>query len=62
MGEARREMRAQSDGSAEEQPPICDSCGTPMRKNHRKRDNAPFWGCTNYPGCRETKPYETGGA
>jgi ssDNA-binding Zn-finger/Zn-ribbon topoisomerase 1 len=31
-----------------------------MRKGFRKRDNAPFWGCTNYPGCRETKPYRAG--
>jgi hypothetical protein len=28
----------------------------------RKRDKAPFWGCTNYPGCRETKPCHAGTA
>ncbi|MBM4143993.1 MAG: hypothetical protein FJ225_10450 [Lentisphaerae bacterium] len=56
MGEARREARAQSAAGAEEQPPTCDACGSPMRKGLRKRDNVPFWGCANYPGCRETKP------
>jgi len=60
MGDARREARAENDGSADEQAPTCDDCGASMRRNHRKRDNAPFWGCTNYPGCRGTKPYEPG--
>lgn len=62
MGEARREARAENDGSAVEQAPTCDECGAPMRRSHRKRDNAPFWGCTNYPGCRGTKPYQAGRA
>jgi len=22
----------------------------------RKRDNSPFWGCSDYPGCSETLP------
>ncbi|OGV62483.1 MAG: hypothetical protein A3K18_06035 [Lentisphaerae bacterium RIFOXYA12_64_32] len=58
MGEARREARAKSEGDAEEEAPPCDVCGAPMRKSYRKKDNSPFWGCTNYPGCRGTKPYQ----
>jgi four helix bundle suffix protein len=58
MGEARREARTQRDGSGEEEAPACEACGAPMRKNYRKKDSTPFWGCTAYPGCRSTKPYQ----
>lgn len=60
MGEARRDARAQSEGRTEEETPTCAACGSPMRKNFRKRDNAPFWGCTNYPACREIRPFQPG--
>ena len=32
--------------------PHCPRCGAAMRLRHRHSDNAPFYGCSNYPKCR----------
>jgi restriction system protein len=40
-------------------PPTCPSCGTLMVLRTARRGKNPgsqFWGCSKYPGCRETKP------
>jgi four helix bundle suffix protein len=58
MGEARRGERARTEGVAGEDAPHCDLCGAVMRQNRRKQDGSPFWGCTNYPACRGTKPFQ----
>jgi restriction system protein len=58
MGEARREQRAEGNAPETEHVPLCELCGSAMRRQHRKTDNSPFWGCSNYPGCRGTRPYE----
>ena len=34
--------------------PCCPRCGAPMRLRHRRVDNAPFYGCSNYPQCHGT--------
>ena len=36
---------------------VCPRCGGNLIVRHRKKDNEPFWGCSNYPRCRyiETK-------
>ena len=34
--------------------PRCPRCGAPMRLRHRHSDNAPFYGCSNYPQCHGT--------
>lgn len=37
---------------------ICDKCGSPMIKRSSK--NGEFYGCSNYPTCRNTKPIPLG--
>jgi HJR/Mrr/RecB family endonuclease len=37
-------------------PPRCSKCGTPMRLVKGKRGK--FWGCSRYPDCRSTLPYQ----
>lgn len=40
-------------------PPTCPSCHTPMVERVASRGpqaGQPFWGCENYPNCREIKP------
>ncbi len=56
MGEARREQRTEAHATEGESAPQCEVCGSTMRRLHRKADNSPFWGCSNYPGCRGTRP------
>lgn len=34
--------------------PRCPRCGAVMRLRHRRSDNAPFYGCSNYPHCHGT--------
>ena len=34
--------------------PRCPRCGAAMRLRHRRSDNAPFYGCSNYPQCHGT--------
>ena len=43
---------------ADADAPHCPDCGEAMRLRHRKRDNSPFWSCSNYPACRGTRPAE----
>lgn len=57
MGEARREQRTEVHATEGESVPNCELCGSTMRQLHRKADNGLFWGCSNYPGCRGTRPY-----
>ena len=33
-----------------QQGPSCPKCGSPMVERSRKRDGAPFWGCTQWRG------------
>jgi len=37
--------------------PRC-TCGAPMIKRHRHSDGEPFWGCSQYPACRNLLPYD----
>jgi hypothetical protein len=37
-------------------PPKCSKCGTPMRLVKGKRGK--FWGCSRYPACRSSLPYQ----
>ncbi len=51
MSTVRSKARAEQDGTAEEGPK-CPQCGAPTRMRHARKDNKPFWGCTEYPACR----------
>jgi restriction system protein len=51
MGSVRSEARAKHDGSAEEGPK-CPQCGAATRLRRTRKDNKPFWGCSEYPACR----------
>lgn len=45
--------------SAANQTPTCPKCGVPMVQRVAKRGSTPgqsFWGCPNYPRCREMSP------
>jgi hypothetical protein len=51
------------DTIVDDSPPVCPKCGIPMvvrTVTRGERRGERFWGCTNYPRCRETVPY--GGA
>jgi hypothetical protein len=40
-------------------PPVCPRCGAPMVARQARtgaRAGQPFWGCSQYPGCRGTRP------
>lgn len=38
---------------------ICNKCGCAMILRIRKSDNARFWGCSNFPNCKNTVPFES---
>jgi len=45
--------------SAENRSPPCPSCGAPMKSRTARRGKIKaqvFWGCSNYPKCRGTRP------
>jgi four helix bundle suffix protein len=47
-----------SDPSDESDAPKCPACGKPMRRRTAGKGQhagKPFWGCTGYPDCRETR-------
>lgn len=40
-------------------PPACPQCNAPMAQRRARRDNHAgdtFWGCTQYPSCKGTRP------
>jgi hypothetical protein len=37
------------------QPPSCDRCNEPMVVRTRRRDGVRFYGCSNFPNCRQTR-------
>lgn len=39
-------------------PPNCPRCRERMVLRYRKRDWEPFWGCTRFPRCRATLPWQ----
>ena len=46
---------------AEPQAPLCPECGQAMRRRTAKsgpKSGQPFWGCSAYPGCKATRPFE----
>lgn len=55
---ARRatESRERNGGTGPEAPPVrtCPGCGHPMVPRTRTADGDPFWGCSQFPGCRRT--------
>ena len=47
----------------ESNTPLCTECGKPMcKRTARSGSNAgnPFWGCSGYPDCKATQPYQEG--
>lgn len=36
--------------------PTCPTCSRPMARRNNRQTGAAFWGCTNYPRCRGTRP------
>jgi len=59
LGAVRTEARSRQDGTPAEAP-ACPQCGAPMRRRQTRKDNRPFWGCTQYPACRGVLAYEAG--
>jgi len=51
LSTVRSAARAQQEGRAEEGP-TCPKCGAPTRLRKTRKDNKPFWGCSEYPACR----------
>ncbi|MFZ5814456.1 MAG: DUF2726 domain-containing protein, partial [Bacillota bacterium] len=38
---------------AKGETPTCPRCGVPMVRRAARKNGSPFWGCKNYPQCRE---------
>lgn len=38
--------------------PICPRCGIPMVPRESRKDHSRFYGCANYPRCREVAPWD----
>jgi len=51
MSAVRSEARSEKAGLPEEGPK-CPQCGSPTRMRRTRKDNKPFWGCTEFPACR----------
>lgn len=47
-----------AENAAAEPEKICRSCGSPMLRRHGK--SGEFYGCSNYPNCRQTEPVPIG--
>ena len=38
-------------------PPPCPRCGVSMTQRKNRTSGEPFWGCSDYPACRGTRPF-----
>jgi hypothetical protein len=57
VSESEVATQSESDVAVAEQVPHCPSCGVPMVLRTARRGGSAgnqFWGCSNYPRCRET--------
>ena len=52
VSSAHQQVALSPDKSAQSPQMTCTACGRPMKR--RNGFNGPFWGCTGYPGCRQT--------
>lgn len=59
LSESEQEMRVHVENLYKDhvaiptrQVPACPRCGSPMKLRHRRIDDAPFFGCSQYPKCR----------
>ncbi len=55
----RSDPTDQSDQADPTQPPVCPKCGRPMKQRtarYGKNAGTRFWGCSDYPQCRGTRP------
>lgn len=41
-----------------QKPPRCPRCRRPMKKRFSQANQQRFWGCSQYPECRGSRPYE----
>ncbi len=56
---SKKQAKRQTSGSLEKEPPLCPKCGVPMvlrTATRGKYRGMQFYGCVNYPQCREVKP------
>ena len=60
LGAERSAARAQQT-EVPEDAPECPNCGVAMQLRRSRQDNQAFWGCSEYPGCRGTRPVRQGG-
>ena len=58
MSEVRSKARAQ-EGGAPETGPNCPKCDAPTVLRRTRKDNRPFWGCSEYPACRGIVDYQS---
>ncbi|MGE9295901.1 MAG: four helix bundle suffix domain-containing protein [Puniceicoccales bacterium] len=61
LTEVRTEARAMQHAPPADGPK-CPLCGSPTRLRKTRKDNRPFWGCTDYPGCRGVVNYHAANA
>lgn len=63
----RTEARGQQTGTSDQgdgarlPPPACPACGQPMRQRTARqgsRAGQKFWGCSAYPDCKGTRPFD----
>ena len=59
MTTVRSESRSRREGVPEEGPE-CPKCGAETRLRRTRKDNKPFWGCSEYPACRGIVDYKEG--
>ena len=59
LSTVRSEARAKG-GGVPEDAPGCPKCGAPMRLRRTRKDNRPFWGCSEYPACHGITEYREG--
>jgi four helix bundle suffix protein len=51
LSAVRSQSRTQA-GQSTEEGPQCPKCGAPTQLRKTRKDNKPFWGCSEYPACR----------
>lgn len=62
-----RKSREKNGGAVERRANLeivrrCAECGAVLLIKHRRADQEPFWGCSNYPGCKYSAPCSQGEA
>ena len=56
--QSKNDKQEKGEKESEENIPVCPECGIQMLPKQNSKKGNWFWGCPNFPACKQTRPYD----